>query len=105
VLHCVGYCSRWRLDQLALWHDGNGNGRSDAGEVMPLARDDITALACGNVVTTDEESDVAAYVHDGVRFADGSTRPTDDVILHHVDIENDDRRYENEEDRSRMRLK
>ena len=70
------------LDRLALWHDVNENGRSEPGEVSPLARYDITALSCGQVVTTDEESSVAAYVVDGVRFANGSFRPTYDVILH-----------------------
>ena len=69
------------LEHLALWRDMNINGRSDPGEVTPLEHYGITALSCRHVLVTDEESSVGAYAPDGVRFVDGSTRPTYDLIL------------------------
>jgi hypothetical protein len=67
------------LRHLAIWHDVNRNGRSERGEVLPLARHGIEALSCrfekGDGVYT------AAWSEVGVRFAGGRTRPTYDVIL------------------------
>jgi hypothetical protein len=67
------------LRHLGVWHDANRNGRSERGEVLPLARHGIEALSCrfqkGDGVYTAVWSEV------GVRFAGGRTRPTYDVIL------------------------
>jgi hypothetical protein len=69
------------LKQLALWRDADIDGISDPGEVTPLAHHGITALSCRHDVVSDEDSTVAAYAAKGVRFRDGSTRPTYDLIL------------------------
>jgi hypothetical protein len=67
------------LRHLAVWHDANGNGRSEPGEVRRLAHYGIEALSCrfsnGDGVYT------AAWSETGVRFLKGRTRPTYDVIL------------------------
>ena len=67
------------LRYLAVWHDANRNGRSERGEVKPVARHGIESLSCkysaGDGIFT------AAWSQDGVRFAGGRTRPTYDVIL------------------------
>jgi tetratricopeptide (TPR) repeat protein len=67
------------LRHLAIWHDVNRNGRSERGEVLPLARHGIEALSCrfqkGDGIYT------AAWSDAGVRFGGGRTRPTYDVIL------------------------
>jgi tetratricopeptide (TPR) repeat protein len=68
------------LDGLALWNDRNGNGISDPGETLPLAAYGIVALSCRPVLLPDSPS-LAAFVPDGVRYADGHTRPSYDVIL------------------------
>jgi tetratricopeptide (TPR) repeat protein len=71
------------LEGLALWHDVNGNGRSDAGEVRPLAEWGIVSVSCRYVA--DEENGVyIASSAAGVAFADGTTRPTYDVLLRKV---------------------
>jgi hypothetical protein len=69
------------LEKLALWRDVNINGVSEAGEVMPLERHGIEALSCRHVVVPDEDSTVAAYSPHGVRYRDGSTAPTYDLVL------------------------
>ena len=67
------------LRHLAIWHDVNRNGRSERGEVLPLARHGIEALSCrfqkGDGIYT------AAWSEAGVRFGGGHTRSTYDVIL------------------------
>jgi tetratricopeptide (TPR) repeat protein len=70
------------LRHLAIWHDRNRNGVSDAGEVRPLAAHGIVALSCHSVAG-DGTRFVALSPH-GARLADGRTRPTYDVILHHA---------------------
>ena len=67
------------LRHLAIWHDLNRNGRSDPGEVQPLARHGIEALSCR--FTKGDGIYTAAWSDAGVRFAGGRTRPTYDVIL------------------------
>jgi hypothetical protein len=72
------------LRDLAIWHDRNGNGTSDRGEVRPLSTHGIVALSCRY-----EESDglmFAAMAPEGVRLADGRTRPSYDVMLRAVDV-------------------
>jgi hypothetical protein len=72
------------LRDLAIWHDRNSNGTSDRGEVRPLSTHGIVALSCRY-----EESDglmFAAMAPEGVRLADGRTRPSYDVMLRAVDV-------------------
>jgi hypothetical protein len=68
------------LVHMALWIDGNRDGRSDPGEVRPLAAHGIVALA--STYVEGDGSRLAAMSHAGVTFIDGRTRPTYDVILH-----------------------
>ena len=67
------------LAGLALWHDANGNGVSDAGEVRPVGAHGIVAIAC--LAQAGNKSSVAAWSAAGVTFKDGSMRPTYDLIL------------------------
>lgn len=67
------------LKYLAIWHDRNENGISDPGEVSSLAEYGIVAVNC--VGHTCDEVGVAASNVAGVRFADGSTRATYDLML------------------------
>ena len=65
------------LEGLALWHDRNANGLSEAGEVRPVSQWNIRSLACTGEPGTD-----GVLTHPkGVTFQDGSTRPTWDLIL------------------------
>ena len=70
------------LRHLAIWRDRNQNGVSEKGEVRPLAEYGIAALACA--YEAGDGVDVAAYSLRGVVFADGTTRPTYDVILRSI---------------------
>jgi len=76
-----GRLSGKELAGLALWHDANGNGVSDAGEVKPLADYGIVALSC-KAVRDPNHPDRIAYSPAGVTFRDGTTRPTFDLVLH-----------------------
>ena len=67
------------LQHLSIWDDHNRNGRSDAGEVRPLAAYDIVAVNC-RFVAADGRT-FAALSPRGVRFTSGATRPTYDVLL------------------------
>ena len=69
------------LTGLALWHDANGNGVSDPGEVEPLAAHGIVGLSCSSD-RDESHPDRIAFSKAGVTFADGSTRPTFDLVLH-----------------------
>jgi tetratricopeptide (TPR) repeat protein len=70
------------LRHLAIWRDANENGISEAPEVRPLSAYRIVALSCeyepGDGVS------VAARSRKGVTFADGTLRPTYDLILQAV---------------------
>ena len=68
------------LDGLALWHDGNGNGVSERGEVQPVGDWNIVALACAYEPDAAHPDEIAVSRR-GVTFANGATRPTYDVIL------------------------
>jgi hypothetical protein len=74
-----GELAERELRHLAIWRDGNGNGVSDPGEVRPLAQHGIVAISCAFVAGDGRV--LAAFSPHGVRMADGSTRPTYDVIL------------------------
>lgn len=62
------------LSGLALWHDANGNGISEPGEVKPVSAYGIDQLSCRS------ESIGPDLRHSlrGVRFKDGTTRPSYD---------------------------
>ena len=76
-----GELSGAELKHLAIWHDRNRNGVSDTGEVRPIASHGIVALSYDYV--DGDGTRFAAVSPLGARFADGATRPTYDVILHH----------------------
>jgi len=76
-----GKLSGAELRGLALWHDTNGNGRSDPGEVKPLADYGIVAVSC-RYRRDPSHPDRIAYSPAGVTFQDGTTRPTFDLVLH-----------------------
>jgi len=71
------------LDGLALWHDANGNGVSESGEIKPLAAHGISALSYDYQIDADHR-DRIAFAPDGVTYIDGSTRASYDLILHPV---------------------
>jgi tetratricopeptide (TPR) repeat protein len=68
------------LEGLALWHDANGDGVCDPGEVKPLAAYGIVALSC-RAQRDPNHPDRIWYAPRGVTFRDGSTRPSFDLIL------------------------
>lgn len=75
-----GKLSGKELSGLALWHDRNGNGVSEPGEVRPVADYGIASISC-HYETSRNVSRFAAWSPRGVEFSDGSCRPTYDVIL------------------------
>lgn len=75
-----GKLSGAELKNLSLWHDRNGNGISEPGEVQSLAVHGIVEINC-RYQATQNTPNVAAFAEQGVVFRDGSTRPTYDVIL------------------------
>jgi hypothetical protein len=66
-----GEISGAELGGLALWRDANGNGVSDAGEVLPVTAHGIAGLA----VRGDEVRPGLLSAPGGVRLEDGRTRP------------------------------
>jgi hypothetical protein len=69
------------LAGLAIWRDLNGDGISQPDEVRPLSAWGISELSV-SYEGDEENSDVLAWSAAGVRFTDGSVRPTYDVLLH-----------------------
>jgi tetratricopeptide (TPR) repeat protein len=69
------------LAELALWQDADGDGRSDDGEVQSLAAHGIVAVSYEYRHDL-QHPDRIAYAPAGVVFADGSSRPTYDLMLH-----------------------
>ncbi len=76
-----GWLTGAELDGLAVWVDANSNGIVDAGELKSLGELGITALAC-RAHAGPAPAHTAAHAPQGVRFRDGSTRPTFDVLLY-----------------------
>jgi tetratricopeptide (TPR) repeat protein len=76
-----GKLSGAELVTLALWHDANGDGVSDPGEVKPLAAYGIVALSYRHERDA-AHPDRIAFAKAGVTFKDGTTRPTFDLVLH-----------------------
>ena len=74
-----GWLEGRELTGLALWHDRDGDGTSQDGEVTALATAGIVGVATRPQPGT---SPAVAAKHDrGVRYADGTTRPTFDLVL------------------------
>jgi hypothetical protein len=69
------------LSGLALWRDANVNGISEAGEVRPLADWQIVSLSCEYEFDTTHPDEIP-FSASGVTFANGTVRPTWDVVLH-----------------------
>ncbi|HTU99107.1 MAG TPA: tetratricopeptide repeat protein [Luteitalea sp.] len=74
-----GWLRADELRGLALWHDRDADGVSSVDEVRPVSWYRITGIAARGTHATSEG--VAAWARDGVRYADGSTAPTWDVVL------------------------
>ena len=74
-----GRLSGAELRHLALWRDANSNGVSERGEVRSLRSYGIVSLSCDFIRATD--ADETAFSPQGVTFANGTTRPTWDVVL------------------------
>lgn len=68
------------LRGLALWHDANGDGVADRGEVRSLESYGIVALSCRHERDA-AHPDRIAFSRAGVTFRDGRTRPTFDLVL------------------------
>jgi tetratricopeptide repeat protein len=75
-----GWIAGPELTGFALWHDRNGNGRSDRGEVRPVADWDIVSVSCAYEIDA-RHPDEIAYSPRGVMFRDGTSRPTFDLVL------------------------
>lgn len=67
------------LAGLALWHDRNVNGRSEPGEVRPVAEWGIVSLSCAYEHDA-RHPDEIAFSARGVTFRDGTLRATFDLI-------------------------
>ena len=76
-----GWLRGAELEGLAIWRDTNGDGVSQPDEVTSLAAWGISELSV-SYVGDDEDPDVLASSEAGVRFTDGSVRPTYDILLH-----------------------
>jgi tetratricopeptide (TPR) repeat protein len=69
------------LESLAIWHDADGNGVCDPGEVKPLSAHGIAALSC-RCERDASHPDRIAFSRAGVVLRDGRTRSSYDIILH-----------------------
>jgi tetratricopeptide (TPR) repeat protein len=70
------------LPGLALWRDANANGISEPGEVRPVSDWKIVSLSYRYEFDATHPDEIA-FSPAGVTFADGTTRPTWDIVLHH----------------------
>jgi hypothetical protein len=75
-----GFLTGPELACLALWQDQNSDGISQPHEVRTLNQWGITKLSCHYTVTG-AGSQCQALAPQGVWFADGTVRPTYDLIL------------------------
>ncbi len=75
-----GTISGPELDGLAIWHDANGNGVCDSGEVRPLGEYQIVSLACA-WQTDSRHPERIAFSPRGVTIRGGAVRPTFDFVL------------------------
>ena len=72
------------LEGLSVWRDANSNGISESGEVQPVAFWHIVALSYDYRIDPTDRDEIL-FSPKGVTFADGSVRPTYDLILHRRD--------------------
>jgi hypothetical protein len=70
------------LPGLALWRDANANGISEPGEVRPVSDWKIVSLSYRYEFDATHPDEIP-FSPAGVTFADGTTRPTWDIVLHH----------------------
>lgn len=75
-----GWLRGAEVDGLALWNDRNGNGASDEGEVVPIERTPIRAIATRADAGARRTLDCAAACERGLILKESSTRPTYDWI-------------------------
>ena len=75
-----GSISGRELEGLSLWHDRNANGVSERGEVRQVAAWGIVALSC-RFQHDERHPDEIAFSRNGVTFANGTVRPTFDLLL------------------------
>jgi len=75
-----GELSGSELTGLALWHDANSNGIADEGEVKPLSSYEIVSLSCKHAPLKDHTERIA-FSTTGVKYKNGTTRPSFDLIL------------------------
>ncbi len=68
------------LRGLALWHDRNSNGLSDRGEVRTVTEWGIAALSTAYYFDETHPHEIP-WSRTGVRFTDGSVRPSFDLVL------------------------
>jgi tetratricopeptide (TPR) repeat protein len=68
------------LKGLAIWHDRNGDGISQPGEIKSLADYGIVSVSC-RYETDPKHPDRIAWSPKGIVFRDGRSRPTFDLIL------------------------
>jgi hypothetical protein len=78
--NCDGVLAGDELKGLAIWHDANGDGVCDPGELKPLSEYGIVAVSC-RFERHPNHLDSIAFSPEGVTFRDGRTRPTFDIIL------------------------
>jgi hypothetical protein len=76
-----GELSGKELDGLSIWLDANKNGKTDTGEVRPLADWHIESLSC-RFEWVEDDPNLAAWSPAGVTFDTGLTRPTFDLLLY-----------------------
>ncbi|MBK9240519.1 MAG: hypothetical protein IPL75_09715 [Acidobacteria bacterium] len=62
-----------------MWHDRNRNGVSEHGEVRPVTAWGIAALSTGYDLDATHPHEIP-WSSAGVRFTDGTVRPTFDVM-------------------------
>jgi hypothetical protein len=76
-----GILSGKELIGLGIWHDRNGNGICDPGEVQPLSALGVVALSLKYQID-EQRPDRIDWVPNGVVFANGRARPSYDFLLH-----------------------
>jgi hypothetical protein len=76
-----GVLTGGELAGLAIWRDEDIDGQSDPGEVLPITAYRITKLSCTRERSRANNRRFAAYSPEGATLANGTTRPTYDLIL------------------------
>jgi len=71
-----GWLDSVELDGLSVWFDRNGNGRSDPGEVVPVADLGIVGIA----TRPDGSDGISPMCATGLKLRNGRTVPTYDWI-------------------------